>query len=107
MPLVPWTDRPAIHQADTGTVSTPSRRQVRMAVRKLISLATHTAWASHRTGATPTSSSAVALTLPHGAPTRANSAGGASHRTGAPPPSSGAVALTLPHVATTRANSAG
>ena len=75
MPLVPCTDRPAIHHADTGTVSAPSRRAERTAVRSEISLATHTAWISHTTGARPTSRSAVAFTLPHVATTSANRAG--------------------------------
>jgi hypothetical protein len=75
MPLVPWTDKPAIHQADTGMVSAPSRRPARTAVRTVISRATHTACASHSTGATPTSNSAVAFTLPHVATVSANSAG--------------------------------
>jgi hypothetical protein len=75
MPFVPCTDSPTIHHADTGTVTTPMRRAARTAVRNDTSPATHTAWASHKAGATPTSSSAVALTLPHVATTRANMAG--------------------------------
>ena len=74
MPLVPWTDSPAIHQADTGTVSTPSRR-ARGGRCAAGSRGPPTACASHTTGATPTSSRAVALTLPQVATVRANSAG--------------------------------
>ena len=56
-------------------MTTPIRRAARIAVRREISPATQTAWASHSTGATPTSRSAVALTLPQVATVSANSAG--------------------------------
>jgi hypothetical protein len=75
MPLVACTVSPAIHHADTGIVRTAIRRAAVSARRNVASLATHTAWTSQRAGASPTSSSAVALTLPQVATVSANSAG--------------------------------
>ena len=75
IPLVACTVSPAIHQADTGIVRTPSRSTAVTARRSVTSLATHTAWTSHSAGARPTSSRAVALTLPQVATVSANSAG--------------------------------
>jgi hypothetical protein len=75
MPLLLWTLRPDIHHADRGTVSAPILRAARTAGRTPTSRAPHTAWNSHSNGPTPTSSRAVALTLPQVVTTRANRAG--------------------------------